>query len=152
MLHSVWVVKPNLSGANLSHSVLLWWSSKVKQLWQCYRIARIGIFILGMCLLHDSERSIPELRTVLLILMAFYRFNESMEVILERHENVVEKMAEGIIQLREQHGINITSERNIQYFLDRLYLSRISIRMLQYQHCLLLFSCFCRFFRLLLSY
>lgn len=47
---------------------------------------------------------------------------------------MVETMAEGLIELRESEGVDIASERGIQYFLDRFYINRISIRMLQNQH------------------
>jgi pyruvate dehydrogenase kinase 2/3/4 len=43
-------------------------------------------------------------------------------------------MAEGLIELKENGGVDLGSEQSIQYFLDRFYLNRISIRMLQYQH------------------
>lgn len=71
------------------------------------------------------------------------RFNNQLQIILKRHANVVETMAEGLIELRETNGVDIVSERGIQYFLNRFYLNRISIRMLQNQHCNLLIKiCF----------
>uniref|UniRef100_A0A915M0F9 Protein-serine/threonine kinase n=1 Tax=Meloidogyne javanica TaxID=6303 RepID=A0A915M0F9_MELJA len=43
-------------------------------------------------------------------------------------------MAEALIELKQSRGIDFSCEQNIQYFLDRFYLNRISIRMLQNQH------------------
>lgn len=42
----------------------------------------------------------------------------------------------GIMQLQETYGIDPKTEQNIQYFLDRFLMSRISIRMLINQHCM----------------
>lgn len=43
-------------------------------------------------------------------------------------------MAQGVMELKEAHAINANVEANIQYFLDRFYMNRISIRMLINQH------------------
>lgn len=56
--------------------------------------------------------------------------------IRDRHSDVVQTMAQGVIELKEQRGgtVEPSMELSIQYFLDRLYMSRISIRMLINQH------------------
>ena len=48
-------------------------------------------------------------------------------------------MAVGILNVEETYGIDPKTGQNIQYFLDRFLMSRISIRMLINQH-LLMFS------------
>lgn len=48
-------------------------------------------------------------------------------------------MAQGVIEYKESFGIDPVTSQNVQYFLDRFYMSRISIRMLLNQHC----KCFC---------
>lgn len=49
-------------------------------------------------------------------------------------------MAQGVLELKESHKIDQQTENSIQYFLDRFYMSRISIRMLINQHSKLYFS------------
>lgn len=43
-------------------------------------------------------------------------------------------MAQGVLELKESHDVDIQTENSIQYFLDRFFMSRISIRMLINQH------------------
>nr|XP_002738854.1 PREDICTED: Pyruvate dehydrogenase (acetyl-transferring) kinase isozyme 2, mitochondrial-like [Saccoglossus kowalevskii] len=64
------------------------------------------------------------------------RFTDSLQKIRDRHANVVETMAQGVIEMRDTHGIDPNKEGNLQYFLDRFFMSRISIRMLINQHTL----------------
>uniref|UniRef100_A0A672M7B4 Protein-serine/threonine kinase n=1 Tax=Sinocyclocheilus grahami TaxID=75366 RepID=A0A672M7B4_SINGR len=53
-----------------------------------------------------------------------------------QHNDVVPTMAQGVIEYKEVFGQDPVTNQNIQYFLDRFYLSRISIRMLINQHTL----------------
>ncbi|CAG0896522.1 unnamed protein product [Cyprideis torosa] len=89
------------------------------------------------------ERSFEEL-------MPFAKMNPDSQVldnfcdvlvrIRNRHSSVVQTMAEGILELKESHAVDSATEGSIQYFLDRFYMSRISIRMLINQHTLLFYS------------
>ncbi|XP_041458551.1 pyruvate dehydrogenase (acetyl-transferring) kinase isozyme 2, mitochondrial-like [Lytechinus variegatus] len=60
-----------------------------------------------------------------------------LTTIRNRHVNVVETMAQGILEMRESYKVDQHEENNVQYFLDRFYISRISIRMLINQHTLM---------------
>uniref|UniRef100_UPI00358EC040 pyruvate dehydrogenase (acetyl-transferring) kinase isozyme 2, mitochondrial-like n=1 Tax=Myxine glutinosa TaxID=7769 RepID=UPI00358EC040 len=63
-------------------------------------------------------------------------FLDTLITIRNRHNDVVPTMAQGVVEYRGAYG-GETSTVNIQYFLDRFYLSRISIRMLINQHTLI---------------
>ncbi|XP_017487782.1 PREDICTED: pyruvate dehydrogenase (acetyl-transferring) kinase, mitochondrial isoform X2 [Rhagoletis zephyria] len=67
------------------------------------------------------------------------KFCSTLVHIRNRHSDVVQTMAQGVIEMKEHQGSNVDSgmESSIQYFLDRLYMSRISIRMLINQHTIL---------------
>lgn len=43
-------------------------------------------------------------------------------------------MAQGVVEYKEAYGTDPVVSQNLQYFLDRFYMSRISIRMLLNQH------------------
>lgn len=63
------------------------------------------------------------------------RFVEVLEAIRNRHNEVVPTMAQGVTEYKEAFGQqDPVTDHNIQYFLDRFYTSRISIRMLINQH------------------
>lgn len=64
-------------------------------------------------------------------------FCERLVHIRNRHADVVQTMAQGVLELKESHEVDTGTENSIQYFLDRFYMSRISIRMLINQHTLL---------------
>ncbi|CAG2109597.1 unnamed protein product [Medioppia subpectinata] len=61
-------------------------------------------------------------------------FCETLIKIRNRHSNVVQTMAQGVMELKETHQLDQQTEHSIQYFLNRFYMSRISIRMLINQH------------------
>merc|ERR1740137_494943 len=65
------------------------------------------------------------------------QFCKSLKTIQTRHSNVVQTMAQGVLELRDSHTVDKQTDMAIQYFLDRFYMSRISIRMLIHQHTLL---------------
>lgn len=61
-------------------------------------------------------------------------FCRTLIKITDRHNNVVQTMAQGVLELKDSHAVDMQTEMSIQYFLDRFYMSRISIRMLMHQH------------------
>lgn len=61
-------------------------------------------------------------------------FCETLIKIRNRHSNVVQTMAQGVIELKEKEPVDTQTEHSTQYFLHRFYLNRISIRMLINQH------------------
>ncbi|XP_039083873.1 pyruvate dehydrogenase kinase, isozyme 2 isoform X1 [Hyaena hyaena] len=65
------------------------------------------------------------------------QFAEALITIRNRHNDVVPTMAQGVLEYKDAYGNDPVSNQNIQYFLDRFYLSRISIRMLINQHTLI---------------
>lgn len=62
------------------------------------------------------------------------RFCSSLVKIRNRHADVVQTMAQGVLELKDSHEVDNQTEHSVQYFLDRFYMSRISIRMLINQH------------------
>lgn len=61
-------------------------------------------------------------------------FSKTIQDILNRHSYVVETMAQGVIEMEDTYGMDDKISERIQYFLDRFYMNRISIRMLLTQH------------------
>ncbi|KAJ8255405.1 hypothetical protein GJAV_G00204520 [Gymnothorax javanicus] len=66
-----------------------------------------------------------------------YDFTDAVTKIRNRHNDVVPTMAQGVVEYKEAYGTDPVTSQNVQYFLDRFYMSRISIRMLINQHTLL---------------
>lgn len=66
-------------------------------------------------------------------------FSERLDQIQRRHLTVVETMAHGLMEMKDAAAAKNMSlydvEGRVQYFLDRFYLMRISIRLLIHQHC-----------------
>ncbi|XP_074553576.1 pyruvate dehydrogenase (acetyl-transferring) kinase isozyme 2, mitochondrial-like [Halichoeres trimaculatus] len=68
-------------------------------------------------------------------------FVDVLEAIRDRHNEVVPTMAQGVIEYKDTFGQqDAVTDHNIQYFLDRFYTSRISIRMLINQHTLVFYG------------
>ncbi|KAM4699732.1 pyruvate dehydrogenase kinase, isozyme 3 [Discoglossus pictus] len=66
-----------------------------------------------------------------------YDFLNVLIEVRNRHNDVVPTMAQGVIEYKEKYGFDPFVSSNIQYFLDRFYMNRISFRMLINQHTLL---------------
>ena len=62
------------------------------------------------------------------------RFTEALVTVRNRHNDVVPTMAQGVVEYKEAFGVDPVTDQNVQYFLDRFYMSRISTRMLMNQH------------------
>uniref|UniRef100_A0A671R5B4 Protein-serine/threonine kinase n=1 Tax=Sinocyclocheilus anshuiensis TaxID=1608454 RepID=A0A671R5B4_9TELE len=65
------------------------------------------------------------------------KFTETLINVRNRHNNVVPTMAQGVLEYKEAFGVDPVTNQNVQYFLDRFYMSRISTRMLMNQHSLI---------------
>uniref|UniRef100_A0A8C6U2C0 Protein-serine/threonine kinase n=1 Tax=Neogobius melanostomus TaxID=47308 RepID=A0A8C6U2C0_9GOBI len=64
-------------------------------------------------------------------------FIDTVIKIRNRHNDVIPTMAQGVVEYKDAYGMDPVVSQNLQYFLDRFYMSRISIRMLMNQHTLL---------------
>lgn len=67
--------------------------------------------------------------------IGLFSFTDTVIRIRNRHNDVIPTMAQGVIEYKESFGVDPVTSQNVQYFLDRFYMSRISIRMLLNQHC-----------------
>ncbi|KAL2718032.1 hypothetical protein V1478_011908 [Vespula squamosa] len=65
------------------------------------------------------------------------KFCQALIKIRNRHSDVVQTMSQGVLELKDSYEVDGQTENSIQYFLDRFFMSRISIRMLINQHTLL---------------
>uniref|UniRef100_A0A670JV21 Protein-serine/threonine kinase n=1 Tax=Podarcis muralis TaxID=64176 RepID=A0A670JV21_PODMU len=64
-------------------------------------------------------------------------FIDAIVKVRNRHHDVVPTMAQGVLEYRDSSKMDPFINQNIQYFLDRFYMNRISIRMLINQHTLI---------------
>ncbi|KAJ6666615.1 hypothetical protein lerEdw1_020338 [Lerista edwardsae] len=64
-------------------------------------------------------------------------FIDAIVKVRNRHHDVVPTMAQGVLEYRDSLKMDPSTNQNIQYFLDRFYMNRISIRMLINQHTLI---------------
>lgn len=61
------------------------------------------------------------------------KFSTTLSTVRDRHEDVVKLIAKGVLELKEHCG-RCSSDMEIRSFLDRFYMSRISIRVLLSHH------------------
>ncbi|XP_015990594.2 pyruvate dehydrogenase (acetyl-transferring) kinase isozyme 1, mitochondrial isoform X2 [Rousettus aegyptiacus] len=78
-------------------------------------------------LLDFKDKSADDAKTI-------YDFTDTVIRIRNRHNDVIPTMAQGVIEYKESFGVDPVTSQNVQYFLDRFFMSRISIRMLLNQH------------------
>ncbi|XP_073401995.1 pyruvate dehydrogenase (acetyl-transferring) kinase isozyme 1, mitochondrial [Dendrobates tinctorius] len=64
-------------------------------------------------------------------------FTDAVIKIRNRHNDVIPTMAQGVVEYKDSFGADPVTSQNVQYFLDRFFMNRISIRMLLNQHTLL---------------
>uniref|UniRef100_A0AAQ4Q188 Protein-serine/threonine kinase n=1 Tax=Gasterosteus aculeatus aculeatus TaxID=481459 RepID=A0AAQ4Q188_GASAC len=64
-------------------------------------------------------------------------FTQTLVNVRNRHNNVVPTLAQGVVEYKDAFGVDPVTNQNVQYFLDRFYMSRISTRMLMNQHTLI---------------
>uniref|UniRef100_A0A3B4ABV4 Protein-serine/threonine kinase n=1 Tax=Periophthalmus magnuspinnatus TaxID=409849 RepID=A0A3B4ABV4_9GOBI len=81
-------------------------------------------------ILEFKERNADDEKTI-------YDFTDAVIKIRNRHNDVIPTMAQGVVEYKDTYGMDPVVSQNVQYFLDRFYMSRISIRMLLNQHTLL---------------
>uniref|UniRef100_A0A8C5WVI4 Protein-serine/threonine kinase n=1 Tax=Laticauda laticaudata TaxID=8630 RepID=A0A8C5WVI4_LATLA len=61
-------------------------------------------------------------------------FIDAITKIRNRHHSVMPMMAQGVLEYRDSSKMDPCISHSVQYFLDRFYMNRISIRMLINQH------------------
>lgn len=76
------------------------------------------------------------------IFLSLFSFTDAVIKVRNRHNDVIPTMAQGVVEYKETYGTDPVVSQNVQYFLDRFYMSRISIRMLLNQHSELTCLCF----------
>ncbi|XP_072300552.1 pyruvate dehydrogenase (acetyl-transferring) kinase isozyme 1, mitochondrial [Eucyclogobius newberryi] len=81
-------------------------------------------------ILEFKERNADDEKTT-------YDFIDAIIKIRNRHNDVIPTMAQGVVEYKDAYGMDPVVSQNLQYFLDRFYMSRISIRMLLNQHTLI---------------
>ncbi|MEQ2206604.1 hypothetical protein XENOCAPTIV_000535 [Xenoophorus captivus] len=86
-----------------------------------------------LCFIHAYSYSVLAV-LVLFIVFSLLSFTDAVINIRNRHNDVIPTMAQGLVEYRETYGTDPVVSQNVQYFLDRFYMSRISIRMLLNQH------------------
>uniref|UniRef100_A0A4W5KKP3 Protein-serine/threonine kinase n=1 Tax=Hucho hucho TaxID=62062 RepID=A0A4W5KKP3_9TELE len=89
---------------------------------------RLASIMKEIKLLPDHLRKTPSIRLVQSC------FTDAVIKIRNRHNDVIPTMAQGVVEYKETYGTDPIVSQNVQYFLDRFYMSRISIRMLLNQH------------------